>query len=216
MLLPPGGTGKAFRKLARQLVGVDLSKHMLARANRTITGVYDLLIHRDIVETLRHQIAENSVDLIVAAGIFNFWGDLDEIMALCARALRDGGFLAFTTVAAEYTGRRDKEWWRLQVNREFAHSKTYLERALNHTGFVGTGTTGWEDASSKANYRRDRGHGDSQQMDGAFTYNEVVLRSDYLNTDVIGHVFVAQRRRRRDEARGFALPEVGFRRMAGL
>src|SRR5438067_2541231 len=60
-------------------------------------GVYDRLDVGDLVATLRN--APRSFDLLVAADVFVYVGDLAPAFEAAAAALRPGGLLAFTVEA---------------------------------------------------------------------------------------------------------------------
>ncbi len=67
-----GLAGELFRPLARRLDGVDLSSKMLEQA--TAKRLYDRLAVGDVVEFLAG--GENQYDLIIAADVFVYLGDL--------------------------------------------------------------------------------------------------------------------------------------------
>src|SRR4030067_841370 len=87
---------------ARQLTGIDWSPGMLARARER--GLYDRLIEGDIVQVLAGQGA--SFDLVAAADVFVYIGDLEAVGASVGQGLRPGGWLTFsveTLSGGEYT-----------------------------------------------------------------------------------------------------------------
>jgi len=121
-----GLSGAALRGLARQLTGVDLSPRMLARARER--GFYDRLIEGDIVQVLAGQGA--SFDLVVAADVFVYIGDLEAVVASAGQVLRPGGWLAFsveTLSEGEY---------RLQPTGRYAHAPAYIEALAQRHGFA--------------------------------------------------------------------------------
>ena len=113
-----GMSGAAFKPLARRLVGVDLSPRMLKRAARR--KIYDQLTEGDLVEALRAP--QRLADVIVAADALPYIGDLAELLALAAKALRHGGCLAATVEKAE-TGD-----FVLQKTQRYAHGENYIRR----------------------------------------------------------------------------------------
>jgi predicted TPR repeat methyltransferase len=120
-----GLSGAALRGLARQLTGIDLSPRMLARARDR--GLYDRLIEGDIVQVLAAWNA--SFDLVVAADVFVYIGDLEAVVASATRVLRPGGWLAFSVEslsAGEY---------RLQPTGRYAHAPAYIEALAGRHGF---------------------------------------------------------------------------------
>lgn len=87
-----GLSGVALAPFARRLVGVDLSPGMLAQAARR--GLYDALDEADLLNWLpAHPV---SFDLVVAADVLNYLGDLGPALTGMAGALRPGGLAAFS------------------------------------------------------------------------------------------------------------------------
>jgi predicted TPR repeat methyltransferase len=89
------GTGLCsdfLRPRAKQLLGVDLSPGMLARARARNT--YDGLINAELSGWLAAHAA--SCDLIVSADTLCYFGELDAILSAAHGALRPGGLFAFT------------------------------------------------------------------------------------------------------------------------
>jgi predicted TPR repeat methyltransferase len=121
-----GLCGLAFRDLAGTLAGVDLSANMLARARER--GVYDHLIHGDLVEALRA--SRGAFDLILAADVFIYVGDLGPVFPAVADALRPGGRFAFVVEAddgADYV---------LRPTRRYAHPPEYIRVLARSCGFA--------------------------------------------------------------------------------
>ena len=98
------GTGLAGRYLRAgrtRLVGVDLSPRMLAKA--ADRQIYDSLVEDEIVSYL--QSTTQRFDLVFAADVLVYLGDLEAFLAAAAVATRPGGLLAFnieTTTRAPY------------------------------------------------------------------------------------------------------------------
>ncbi len=96
-----GLAGPLLRPRAQNLVGVDLSPKMIAKARAR--GVYDELVRADMVEFLGRPQAP--FDLVFAADSLIYLGDLGPLLEAAARALRPGAFLAATlepTATAPY------------------------------------------------------------------------------------------------------------------
>ncbi|EFH09444.1 MFS transporter [Teichococcus cervicalis] len=87
-----GLSGLALAPFARRLEGLDLSPRMLAAAART--GCYAALHEADLLDFLPTRAA--SYDLIAAADVLNYLGDLGPALAAIATALRPGGLAAFS------------------------------------------------------------------------------------------------------------------------
>lgn len=93
------GTGLCapyLRWRASALHGVDLSAGMLAKARAR--GIYDQLAEVELTAWLACH--PQSYDLMVAADVFVYFGDLHPPLAAAAGALAGGGVLAFTVEQA--------------------------------------------------------------------------------------------------------------------
>jgi predicted TPR repeat methyltransferase len=88
-----GLCGVALRARAHKLTGVDLSPLMVARARSK--AIYDDLHVASVVCFLQGAPAA-SADLLLAADLFIYIGDLDPILREAARILRADGLFAFT------------------------------------------------------------------------------------------------------------------------
>lgn len=119
-----GLCGPLLRSSARRLVGVDLSPEMLARARAR--AVYDELVEADLVAALRA--APDAFDLIVSADTLVYFGDLTEVAAAVAGALRRGGSVAFTVEALDEPG--DDTPYRIQPNGRYRHRPAYVRNLL--------------------------------------------------------------------------------------
>jgi predicted TPR repeat methyltransferase len=115
------GTGLAatlFRSLARRLVGVDLSSQMIEQAKKR--NLYDELSVGDVVTAL--QASAVQFDLIIAADVFVYIGDLGEVFAAAAAALKTDALFAFSVE------RHEGEGYALRPQtRRFVHSEPYLK-----------------------------------------------------------------------------------------
>jgi predicted TPR repeat methyltransferase len=118
-----GLCGVQFREWADTLSGVDLSSNMLARARER--GIYDELILGDLLGPLQE--AEGRFDLILAADVLVYLGDLEPLFRSVHRALRPGGRFAFTVELLEVPG------YRLLPTLRFAHSRAYLQDLATRT-----------------------------------------------------------------------------------
>jgi len=120
-----GLCGALLRPMARTLEGVDLSPRMLERAREL--GIYDALHCAEMTEFLlaRH----GSADLIVAADVFVYAGDLAAVFAAVRAALRPSGQLAFSVEALA-----DGDF-ALRASGRYAHSEAYLRALAVAHGF---------------------------------------------------------------------------------
>jgi predicted TPR repeat methyltransferase len=132
-----GLAGAAFRPLADVLVGVDLSPGMIEEARRS--RLYDRLEVGDVVGFLAAE-GQESADLVIAADVFVYLGDLAPVLSATARALRPEGLVVFTLEAEA------GESFGLAETLRFRHSRAYLEAALALAGLRPTSLT---DASAR-------------------------------------------------------------------
>lgn len=112
-----------------RLDGVDLSAAMLAEASRR--GLYAELAQADIAAHL--QAAVQQYDLLLAADVFIYIGDLAAVFAAAACALLPSGIFCFTAelVAASAA----QEEIKLTPHLRFQHSERYLRRLAAQHGF---------------------------------------------------------------------------------
>lgn len=121
-----GMCGQLFRAIARTLSGVDIAANMIAKS--TERGVYDRLIKGDLNEFLAANKA--AFDLVVAADVFIYVGDIDAVFAGTRTALRPGGRFAFSVESLEADG------FALRPSRRYAHSLRYLQGLESKHGFI--------------------------------------------------------------------------------
>lgn len=104
-----GLCGSRLRDVSSHITGIDFSAAMLAQAvplqDAQGRKLYDALINREVRAFLKDAQPE-SYDIIYSAGLFNYVGDLSEIFALSARALKPGGLFAFTADTMDGDGYR--------------------------------------------------------------------------------------------------------------
>lgn len=116
-----GLAGDLFRPLSKRLTGVDLSGGMLAVA-RTKT-LYDDLVEAEAMTFLRGA-DEGAYDLILAADVFIYFHELEQIGAPIARALKPGGLLAFSVET------HDGDGVILRDTLRYAHSRAHVRAAI--------------------------------------------------------------------------------------
>lgn len=122
------GTGLMGERLRRQvsyLEGFDLSAGMLAKARDK--GIYDSLATFDLSlspETAGLPISgSEKADLVTAADVLTYLGDLGTAFAAASAILAPGGLFAFSVEE----GPQDSEWL-LQPSLRYAHGEDYLRR----------------------------------------------------------------------------------------
>jgi predicted TPR repeat methyltransferase len=125
------GTGLCGPLVAPQadaIDGVDVSSGMLEQARKL--GVYRELIHADLGEFLAATAMRP--DLIVAADVFIYVGELATIFRSLRRILEPGGCLAFTVEPAG----KGKDI-QLLPSLRYAHSEAYIRRLADECCFTG-------------------------------------------------------------------------------
>jgi len=123
------GTGlcaAAFAPLCDEITGVDISEGMISEARKK--DLYSRLETSEILEFL-HQCQE-SYDLILAADVFVYFGDLKPLFKSLRSRCKAGTQLIFSTEALD-----DDPDYLLRTTGRFAHSKTYLEQLSQESGF---------------------------------------------------------------------------------
>jgi predicted TPR repeat methyltransferase len=120
-----GLCGPLLRPWATRLIGVDLSGGMLAKARER--AVYDELSLGDLAAALGR--FDGEIDLAVSADVLVYIGDLAPLFAAAARALRPGGWFAFTAEAHEGEG------FVVDTTRRYRHSLAYLNTEAASAGF---------------------------------------------------------------------------------
>ena len=141
------GTGLCGPLIAPQadtIDGVDVSVAMLEEARKH--GVYRELIHADLGEFLAA--TASRWNLILAADVFIYVGDLAAILRSARRVLEPGGCLAFTVELAQ-----DGKDIQLLPSLRYAHSEGYVRRLAGEAGFTGV-------RISEAPIRHEQGRAD--------------------------------------------------------
>jgi predicted TPR repeat methyltransferase len=122
-----GLCGPLIRPLTERLTGVDLSGRMLDKARAL--GVYDQLLQADILDALRG--TRRTHDLVLAADVFIYVGDLAPIFGEVHEALVAGGLFCFSAEIAGQAG----PGFELLPSLRYAHSEPYLRGAAAQHGF---------------------------------------------------------------------------------
>lgn len=120
-----GLCGRYFMPRTQHIIGVDLSPEMLKLAEKK--HIYDKLIHADLLTALTQWHTE--IDVITAADVLVYVGELSPVFAACYQALAFDGWLAFTT---ENTTAENYE---LMSTGRYGHSSAYLQQQATLHGF---------------------------------------------------------------------------------
>jgi predicted TPR repeat methyltransferase len=124
-----GLCGPLLRPLARTLAGVDLSAAMIEKARGR--GVYDRLEVADLVDALCAA-PRASFDLLVAADVLNYIGDLAPTMEAATAALPRDGLFSFSV---EASGAGEGRFQLRAATHRYAHAEAYLRHVADIYGF---------------------------------------------------------------------------------
>lgn len=125
-----GLCGQLLRKRTHQLIGLDLSEGMLAEARKK--NIYDQLVCADCVTVL----AEHSLgqfDVIVAADIFGYFGDLTPIFSHIKANLTPQGIFVFSIENDK--NHKTKRGFQLMDTGRFVHSEAYIRQLCSQYVF---------------------------------------------------------------------------------
>ncbi len=123
------GTGLMAAELWKRvdsMNGCDLSPVMIECAQ--LSGKYSHLHVADVVDYLAAN-GDDSSDLVVAADVFVYIGDLEPIFAQSARVIQPQGLLAFTVQRGEGAD------WAVGADLRYAHARAYIARLAAAHGF---------------------------------------------------------------------------------
>ncbi len=121
-----GLAGVAVRDRAHYLAGFDLSPRMVEKAQART--VYDLLWVGDLVDSMVTR--PQAFNLVLAADVLVYVGDLNPVMAAVAATLTPAGYFAFTCERSEGDG------FDLHEGRRFAHGERHIREAAEAAGLV--------------------------------------------------------------------------------
>ncbi len=116
---------KMFHK--GEIEGVDLSKQMLEKAMQK--NIYKSLYCADIESFLFA--LKKHYDLIVAADVFTYFGDLEKVIRGVFLSLEKDGFFVFSISAIN----DENSNWQQHLSGRFVHSKKYIIKCLSDCGF---------------------------------------------------------------------------------
>lgn len=124
-----------LRSLSSKLIGIDLSEQMLQKASTL--GLYDELIQDDLQEALHNLLRAKilEIEAIVAADVFNYVGQLEQVFQLAFQLLLGKGPLIFTIEASESYASVEERGFYLKDTARFVHRLDYIRQALLVAGF---------------------------------------------------------------------------------
>ncbi len=124
-----GLCGVHLRSCAQRLVGVDLSAKMLEKARAR--GLYDDLAQSDLVAFMEGNAA--AFNLVLAADVLIYIGDLKPLAQAAFLALRPGGICA---VSAEILDDAVGKPFILAPSGRYQHTDRYLRETFSAAGFT--------------------------------------------------------------------------------
>jgi predicted TPR repeat methyltransferase len=125
-----GLCGPLLKPIASALTGVDLSKGMLAKAEKR--GVYDELIESELTEFMCT--APGQFDLVTCVDTFVYFGDLRDALLACSNTLVMGGHLIFTV--EQHTHEEHAEGFWLRPHGRYSHSRENVIGLLTEAGIM--------------------------------------------------------------------------------
>lgn len=123
-----GLCGPYFRPYAGNLVGIDLCRNMLDKADRR--NCYDSLHEGELTGFLAGQTGR--FDVLVAADTFCYFGELTGVSAAVAAAVRSGGFAFFTV---EKGSEGSAAGFSLQPSGRYHHPARYVKEVFTQADF---------------------------------------------------------------------------------
>ena len=123
-----GLCGPLLLPFARRLVGLDLSEGMLKHAREK--NLYDELIKGELTSYLQN--CDCVYDLIAAADVLVYFGDLSSVLEAAARALRPQGHFILTLEHA--TGGNLPAGFRLEPHGRYSHDRKSVQRLITNAG----------------------------------------------------------------------------------
>lgn len=121
-----GLIGEEFSSCCKHLIGVDISQSMLSVAEEK--NIYDDLVKSDIVKYL-HKL-QHAPDLLVAADVFTYLGDLKIVFQKCFDVAKLKGLFLFSVENS------DSGSFELKETGRFGHSPDYIRKLIQKTGWT--------------------------------------------------------------------------------
>jgi predicted TPR repeat methyltransferase len=121
-----GLCGPALQAQFEHIDGIDLSERMLDKAR--LLGIYRWLDRAELAEYLAA--TDRRYDLVLAADVFPYVGDLQPVFTGARRVLNEGGWFCFTVESTT-----EDTNYSLQTSQRYAHSERYLRALATQHGF---------------------------------------------------------------------------------
>lgn len=122
------GTGLSaplIKPYCKHLIGIDLAADMLRLAAEK--KLYDELIEDDLCHALENL---EQQDLVIAADVLSYFGDLQPPFAAAAHCLKQGGYFIFSVEKCSNDPR-----YKLRKTLRYAHHSDYIKEAAEQTKF---------------------------------------------------------------------------------
>lgn len=121
-----GLCGERLQASGAHLIGIDLSPGMLAIARNK--KIYHELIEGDLLDIMSTRIF--AADVLIAADVFIYFGDLSLLLKLAFRQVKAQGWLAFSCEEGP-----DDATFHLATTGRYQHSKAYMIKVLTAAGW---------------------------------------------------------------------------------
>jgi predicted TPR repeat methyltransferase len=122
-----GLMGKLLKPYSSKIIGVDLSREMLVRAEST--GAYDKLIAEEILEYLNK--CNDKFDLVVSSDVFIYIGELSGIFMTLSRIIKVGGLFCFSLEKNDSC-----EFTLSPKTLRYSHAKEYIRKLASLHNFT--------------------------------------------------------------------------------
>ncbi len=113
-----GLSGLVVRNASEHLTGVDIAEKMLAQAREK--HIYDDLIEAELLSYLQDHATQ--YDLIIAADVLPYSGDLQPLFSVIKQHLTSKGLFVFSIEISQ------SEYWELQDSARFCHHPDYIQQ----------------------------------------------------------------------------------------
>ncbi|WP_099867878.1 class I SAM-dependent DNA methyltransferase [Pararhizobium haloflavum] len=129
-----GLLGERIRHRVSFLKGYDLSRGMLVKAQEK--KIYDVLAQADLKHSAQQggvplpQDSQQRADLVTAADVLMYFGDLTPVFQTAASVMVPGGLFAFSVEDDEAD-----RCWDLRASLRFAHGESYVRQLCAQNGF---------------------------------------------------------------------------------
>lgn len=134
-----GTMGSQLKPLANYITGIDLSEKAIKYAQRG--GAYDSIKHGDAVTVMKAMLP-NSFDLVVAADMVPYFGDVGDLFRAIAAVTRPGGLVAFNADALDATDDGSSgpnvggniRAYELKFTGRWSHRRKYVTQSIAAAG----------------------------------------------------------------------------------